>query len=244
MAKSFELENKIKDIKAHYNVVKGELDSTIQAINDAIELKESYLLEIDNLSDEIKTKQSQLLGVRRELERAEEDKKQAQRETIKAIDKRIDLEETYGGFVDELQKTVESLDYDIKSLKKQKKNEEIDLSQTIQSLDTKIKEKNTLIQSSEKTLGKLKTEIIQLEKDKVNKKEEIDSVFKTLQEYESELHERTETINEREKELREIAESYTTRFKKLEQREADVDVIVRRITKKYEELYPGRKLTI
>ena len=71
-----------------------------------------------------------------------------------------------------------------------------------------------------------------------------DQVFDNSMKLEKEMAAKKESIQKRESELTEMAAFAKERKEKLDRREADIAVIVRRIKKKYEEDFPGRKLTI
>ena len=244
MTKTFELENKIANFKAHYNVVKGKLDQITQNINDAIELKEGYLLEIDNLEDDISTKQNQLLGLRRALSETKIAQEEAEDKTSEAIEEAEEVESKHAETLLMMQTVHKELEQEAALLKKHiaelasietmmqeghKLNEERFISR-LRNLKQEIEGKKSVLDDLEAKVSSLNDEADDLQSymEAVKERQDI----------------RSTAIENREKELKEISDDFNHRTKKLQIREADILVIKRRIEKEYKKLHPNINIKI
>ena len=244
MAKTFEVENKIANVKAHYNVVKGKLDQISQNINDAIELKEGYLLEIENLEDEISTKQNQLLGLRRALDETKIAQKESEDAIASDITAKRLIESQHEESVTVLIGAKEELEAAIEVHRKNLINicadeAEVELRHK-RSADARVE----LITSLDREIEESKELIVEADNILSAKRDELISVGENIDDIHEELNYRETEIKEREEELKDISDDFNERTEKLETQEADIKVIIRRIKRKYEELYPGRNLII
>jgi len=244
MAKDFEVKNKIENFKAHLSIIKGKLNQVTQEINDAIELKESYSTEITNLEDRLTTKQNQLLGLRRELNNVKQETTDSQTALQLAIDSKEYLESEHAEMIIVLRGAEKSLEDNIKVLNKDKVSlldSIADINHEYDNIVEHWEDKVRKVNDDFDIRNKQRNDILDNIKDI---KEVRNKILTDIDIRMEELASEEQKFKSRIKEVEDIANSYNRREEKLSQQEADLKVYARRVKRKYEELYPGRKLII
>ena len=239
----FEVETKTQNFLAHYEVIKGQLNQVNQEINDAIELKNSYLTQVATLEGEIATKQTQLLGLRREESETQkrlEEKTNLIRDTYRQNEEEEERHlKQLAGVAQTLQtaqRRIKELEKEIDALLEKRAEQATKLEEDVEKIATKIKYAQMDLEDKRFEISHANEELIAV-------RNELDVVKKEIGGRWAELDEREERIKKREAELSSIASSYIEAFKVLKNRENDSLVIAARLKRKYYEIF-GKEITI
>lgn len=244
MADRSEVEQKTQNFLAHYQVIKGQLNQINQEINDAIELKNSYLKQVANLEGEIATKQSELLGLRRELDATSHELEEKTNRIRDTYRKNEEEEERHLNQLAGVAQTILTAQRRVKELEKEIDSLLTRQEDLVASYESHARKIAALINAADETYDKKLTEIRYAESCIKDLKEVIKAHHEEINELEDEMIERENAIINRESELREIAEDHREREQILKNRERDAEVLVRRIKKVYAEIYPGVDIKI
>lgn len=232
------------NLEAQLSKLKVQRSNAVQQTRDAVELKEGYLLEVQNLEKELAestTELSQVLSSiqtrKDQLSLLEDSIEEASSEAENAILGRFDK-------IDELDIKINDKVVSLSNIRK-----EIDtLESIIPVIQEQVENNKELAQKSQQRID-VETE---------QKREELDEITETLSSaidayselisesviFDGEMAKEREKIETRESDLIAISEDYSKRTIALKQREADIAVIARRTAKKYKEVYPERKLKL
>lgn len=215
-----------------------------EGVRDAIELKEGYLLEIDNLENELTEKNQELSEVLSAIS--------LKREELLLISKRI-LQ-----VIESLNNKVEDKKEELHRIEQSVKEQQL-LKSNLSRMNSSVSKdffvlKDQLEQKEEKTAAEIETiqeqknqeieTLLQLQENKDKANTQLNQLVKEIKSKEDGFKQREEAIKQKEEELKQLSKQNKEIEQNLTILSADLNIIKRRIKKKYEELFPGRKLTI
>lgn len=218
--------------------------NAVQAVRETVELKEGYLLEIENLENEISEKKKQLSGVvssifekKAELIAVESKIKKMQQESLDFITKKK-LQ------VDSLEKTIQNKTDEKNNIGEILEINTIILNNNNQNIQSKKDSSQEIIKQIGLETKEKKSELNNILVTIKSKTDELVKVENRLATAQTSFKKREEAIKQREEELLLISNSHNEREKRINTQEADIRVIKRRLKREYEKVFPGRKLTI
>lgn len=237
-------EIEVNNLEAQLSKLKGQKARAIQQTRDAVELKEGYLLEVENLDKELTEKKeslSQALSLLGDTEK----KQSLVEEAIKQISEQSALEQDADlKYLGDLNITIEDRAVEVTNLN----NEIAAIESIIPFIQNTVEEAQA---TADKEIEQIQKNIdFKVKEYKVNTSlleiaiVAYSDLVSESAAFEEELKNKQKDIKVREEDLKLIAEDYISREKKLKIREADIKVIVKRIEKKYKELYPNLTLKI
>ncbi|MCA9360081.1 hypothetical protein KC850_03525 [Candidatus Kaiserbacteria bacterium] len=232
------------NLEAQLSKLKTRTALAVEQTREAVELKEGYLLEVENLENELAEKKQELSEVlssistrKKQLEVTENaitemiTKSQADAdrrgEVISTLDIAIRDKEAEKGA---LEKEIDSLESIIPVIQEQVDNNEKLAYERIDQLADEIATKQDELKKLSEGVSDAIVKLDELTTERIN--------------LETEIVDAKNRIAAREEELHTIAEEHKERGRELDRKEADFRVIGRRLKREYESVFPNRKLNI
>ena len=232
------------NLEAQLSKLKTRTALAVEQTREAVELKEGYLLEVENLENELAEKKQELSEVlssistrKKQLEVTENaitemiTKSQADAdrrgEVISTLDIAIRDKEAEKGA---LEKEIDSLESIIPVIQEQVDNNEKLAYERIDQLADEIATKQDELKKLSEGVSDAIVKLDELTTERIN--------------LETEINDAKNRIAAREEELHTIAEEHKERGRELDRKEADFRVIGRRLKREYESVFPNRKLNI
>lgn len=238
MAKSFELENKIENLKAHYTVVKQNLDQVVQQVNDAIELKDKHLAESETVRKEVEEQQLKLLALRRDIASAKSTLADAVEKTKTEKMWQIENATTYELRIENLKEEIDECVKMVAQLRKESQEIEKQIREQYEVYTIEGEEFKRIKTDRDAALRKIKDEaeaaLVELSATKEAARTEEEKVASEREA----LRKEVEAFEDYVASVKSLAEDYNNREEALAKREANCKVYESRIRKIYKELKP------
>lgn len=248
MGINFKEQVRLENFKAHFSSIRNQINLVNIELELAIERRDEALNFLTNadsklLQDlELKRSEMNILVVEvNELSKEQEEFEQ------RKVDADVLFEEQLRSRLSEL----DSLDSEIRDLRNVRNELQKILAKFTELTEEKREEVNLLIEKQNKVEIGLDNEerkkqgsISELIKKISDLREEKEQLQKDISDEKSEWDERKKYIEQREQELTEASDDIERRRIAIGLREADVQVIIKRLKKIWKELYPERELKI
>lgn len=237
-------EIQVDNLEAQLTKLKQHVARAVKNAHDAVEVKEGYILEVENLENEISEKQLELSQILSDIKRAES---RAQSVNENISEARADLENILKSreeIISTFKKEVSGLESDVEVGKKEVKR----IEKQIAFEQNRFEENKPVFQKEIDRLNKQ----IELRRSAISEYDDsiadramlLDTILNETIAAQKEAEKTRIKLKARETELEKIAESNNKLKSELDTRKKDIDVISRRIKKKYEEEFPGRKIKL
>lgn len=237
-------ERQINNLGAQLVKLRAATAKAVAAAHEAVEIKEGYILEVANLEKEVTDKTEELNRVQDQL-RASKTAHRLILSSTEALQKQSATEQDIA--TAELKKAVtkteEKQNY-ISVLDNSVTKEQEKLNLVQKKLSEILLTKKNNIEALNKKIVAREQELKDLEEKAAEVLSDINDSYSIIEKEREQLDKDLADSQKEMQKIQEAAKKIESREKALSVREEDIAVIARRITKKYEEEFPGRKLTI